>query len=155
MVLILNHIKFDLVPAYNSGSFLNTLYIPGPSSGFVNWISTDPNGFNQRLSDKNNSNNSLIKPMIRLVKYWNACNDYVYNSYELEQKLVDNSYWFCSNLKEYFFSAVNNLGTWSLSQAKTERVQRAKDIVAKVKELEENNMPDKAEAELQKLIPVL
>jgi hypothetical protein len=157
VVLELNHIMFDLVPAYkvNSIGWSDTLYIPGPRSGFAEWISTNPNGFNNRLTAKNNSENDLIKPMIRLVKYWNACNDYVYYSYELEKHLVDNTYFFCSNLKDYFFSAINSLSTSGLPQYKIDKVQRAKDIVAKVKEYEKNNLPDTAETEIKKLIPAL
>jgi len=151
VVLELNHIKFDLVPAYKN--WLNTLNIPAPKTGFTDWTSTDPNGFNRKLTDKNNNNSSLIKPMIRLVKYWNACDDYVFYSYELEQNLVDNWYMYCYNLKEYFFTAINNLSTWNLPQYKADKVQRAKDIVARVKEYEKDNMPVSAESEIKKLIP--
>ena len=150
---MLNHIKFDLVPAYKSGWIIETIYIPAPKSDYTDWVSTDPNGFNQKLTDKNNSNSSLIKPMIRLVKYWNARNDYVYYSYELEQTLVELSYWSCYNLKDYFFDAIKHLPTWGLPQYKAEKVQRAKDIVDKTIELEEDNMPNSAESEIKKLIP--
>jgi len=153
VVLELNHIKFDLVPAYRSDNLLNTLYIPAPATDFTDWTSTDPNGFNQKLTSKNNNNNSQIKPMIRLVKYWNASNGYVYESFGLEQDLVGQLYFFCTNLKDYLFSAIDGLSTWGLSQTKTNKVKRAKDIVAQVKEFERMEMPDKAESEIKKLIP--
>ncbi len=155
VVLILNHIKFDLVPAYKSGWLSETTYIPAPKSDFTNWISTDPNGFNTELSDKNNSHGSFIKPMIRLVKYWNACNSYVYYSYELEQSLIGISYWACSNLKDYFFEAIKYLPTWNLPQYKADKVQRAKDIVNKTQEYLNDNRPIAAEIEIKKLIPVV
>jgi len=154
VVLMLNHIKFDLVPAYKSGWIDSTL-IPAPDTDFTDWISTDPNGFNKELSDKNNTHNSLIKPMVRLVKYWNAINNYVYYSFELEKSLIGISYWTCSNLKDYFFEAVKYLPTWSLPQYKLDKVQRAQDIVVKTQEYLDDNRPYGAEAEIKKLIPEL
>lgn len=153
VVLELNHIKFDLVPAYKSGWIFETTYIPAPNSDFTDWISTDPNGFNQKLTNMNNSHSYLIKPMIRLVKYWNAYNSYVFYSYELEQKLLEPSYWLCSNLKDYVFAAIKSLSTWGLPQYKADKVQRAKDIVEKTIEYENDDMPISAESEIKKLIP--
>jgi hypothetical protein len=152
VVLKLNHIKFELVPAYSSWG---TKYIPAPKTDFTDWTSTDPNGFNQQLSEKNQNNKNLIKPMIRLVKYWNAVNDYVYNSYELEQDLVTNIYYFCDNLKDYFYSAINDLSTYGLSYTKSEKVERAKKLVKNVKEYENGGYPNTAELEIKKLIPPL
>ena len=72
VVLKLNHISFELVPAVNS--WLSGLQIPAPSNSYASWISTDPTGFNNDLIDTNNSNNFTIKPLIRLMKYWNVYN---------------------------------------------------------------------------------
>jgi len=157
VVLELNHIMFDLVPAYRATIMYmgSLLYIPGPSSSYVDWITTEPNEFNKRLTERNNYSNDLIKPMIRLVKYWNACNDYVYYSYELEQKLLDNMYMLCSNVKDYFYVAINNLSTSGLRQYKIDKVQRAKDIITRVKQFESNYQSDSAETEIKKLIPQL
>ena len=152
VVLEFNHIMFDLVPAYKS--FWGTLHIPSPSSSFLNWTSTDPNGFNDKLSQKNQNNNYQIKPMIRLLKYWNALNGYVYDSYLLEQHLVGTSY-YCSNLKEYFYSAVNSLPKWDLPQYKKDKVDRANKIVKDTKKYESDNMPNTAETEIKKLILAL
>ena len=150
--LSLNHIKFDLVPAYETWW---SKYIPAPKSDYTDWMTTNPNDFNKELSEKNESNLYLIKPMIRLIKYWNAQNEYVYNSYELEKTLVDNTYWYCTNLKDYFFSAINDLSTWGLSQYKTDKVERAKKLIQNTKDYESSDMPYSAEDEIKKLIPVL
>jgi hypothetical protein len=148
VVLKLNHIKFDLVPAYEN--WWGVLQIPAPSSSYQDWMSTDPNGFNDDLTSKNQNNSNLIKPMIRLVKYWNAQNGYVYDSFLLEKSMVANSYWSCYNLKDYFFEAINDLQTWDLPQYKKDKVQRAQDIAAKTKEYEEDDMPASAESEIKK-----
>ena len=153
VVLELSHIKFELVPAYKGYWFDSTYYIPGPTSGFSEWITTDPNGFNKQLSDKNQAHDYFIKPLIRLVKYWNASNGYVYNSYELEESLVNANYWFCHNLKDYFYAAINGLSTWNLPYYQAIKVNRAKEIVQNTKTLEDDNKPYSATQEIKKLIP--
>lgn len=151
VVLNLNHIKFELVPAYSA--WWGTLYIPAPASGFSEWMSTDPNGFNQKLEEKNKHNSYLIKPAIRLLKYWNADNGYVYSSYSLEQAVVAHWFWSCSNLKDYLFSFLDGLSTSGLPQYKIDKVNRAKVIVNKVRQLESDGYPGTAEFEIKKLIP--
>jgi hypothetical protein len=118
-------------------------------------MSTDPNGFNSDLTSKNKSNYNLIKPMIRLVKFWNAENGYIYDSFLLEKDLVGNSYWFCSNLKDYFFDAIEHLPTSGLSLYNRTKVDRTQKIIQKVKDYEANDMPASAETEMQKLIPIV
>ena len=39
---------------------------------FGSWMTTNPNDFNATLEAENKENKSLIKPSIRLFKYWNA-----------------------------------------------------------------------------------
>ena len=154
VILSLNHIKFDLVPAYRDWW---NLRIPATKSVFTseNWITTDPNDFNRELSQVNQNNYSLIKPTIRLVKYWNAQNGYVYDSFLLEKHLIATSYWSCFNLKEYFYAAIESLSTWNLASYKADKVDRAKKIVSATKDFESNGMPTSAELEIKKIIPEL
>lgn len=153
VVLELNHIKFDLVPAYKD--WLGTIYIPA-SSAYLNWMSTDPNGFNESLSSKNQNNDYLIKPLIRLMKYWNAQNGYVYESYAMEKAIIGAGYMWCTSLKDYFFKAIDDLSTWDLSaQWKKDKVQRAKDLVGKIKKYESDGYPALAAAEMERLLPAL
>ncbi len=152
VVLSLNHIKFDLVPAYRD---LWSLRIPATNSVFTseNWITTDPNDFNSELSQVNQNNYNLIKPTIRLVKYWNAQNGYIYDSFLLEKDLIAISYWSCFNLKEYFYSAIESLSTWNLATYKADKVDRAKKIVSDTKDYESRKLPVNAEMEIKKIIP--
>lgn len=110
LVLNLNHIKFELVPSYNAGYIFKDYKIPAPSSNYEDWISTDPNSFNDSLVRKNVANNSKIKPVIRLIKYWNTLNGHIYSSFQLEKHLINTNYgYFSTSLKDYFSAGVNSL----------------------------------------------
>ena len=67
VVLELNHIKFELAPAYTSWG---TIYIPAPASDYSQWISTNPNTLKDALNEKNRNNQYLIRKLVRLMKYW-------------------------------------------------------------------------------------
>ena len=148
IVLELNHIKFDLVPAL--ASMWGGYQIPdGPSA----WRTTNPNDYNSALTEKNKNNHSLIKPTIRLVKFWNAQNSYVYDSFALEKWIVDQSYFLISSQRDYLLSTIEKLGIPTNTQWNKDRVERAKKIVAEVRRLESASMPISAENEIKKLIP--
>lgn len=154
VILLLGHIWFDLVPAYRS--WWGQLYIPAPSSNFADWMTTDPTGFNSELQTANKKELYQLLPMIRLMKYWNATNGYVFESFALEQELASRAYWLCTNLKEYFYSGVNSLNAGIFApQWKRDKVNRAKKLVAAAKELEADGYPYLAEAEIEKLVPSL
>ncbi len=88
------------------------------------------------------------------MKYWNALNGYIFNSYALENKIVDADYWFATNQKDYFFKAFANLALeHSEAQWKKDRLNKAREIIAAVKKYEKANMLLEAEAEVKKLIP--
>lgn len=146
IVLNLNHIKFELVPALESWFGYS---IP---NGAGAWQLTNPNDFNEKLISKNNAERSLIKPTIRLAKLWNAQNGYVFDSYSLEKCIVEKSYWFCSNQKDYLFDVFDAMSYEGAVQWRKDKVRRAKDIVSKVREYERNNFPYIAEIEVKKLI---
>jgi predicted nucleotidyltransferase len=151
IVLNLSNIMFELVPAYKN--WLDVYKIPAPPSTLGDWISTDPLQFNKTLTDKNNNNNYKIKPLIRILKYWNAYNNYIFDSYELEQDVVDTTYFLCDNLKDYMYSYFAWVSTWNLPQYKCDKIDRARKIIEKAKELESNGNTYYAEEEIKKLIP--
>jgi len=152
IVLELSHIKFDLVPAIDD--VWSGYKIPASAADYLEWVSTNPNDFNQTLIDKNIEHKSLIKPLIRLIKYWNSKNNYVFDSYLLEKQIVGMYFWSCSDLKEYFYKAINNLEVdYFAAQWKHDKVTRAKEVVAKTMEYENDDMPYTAESEIKKLIP--
>lgn len=111
IVLELNHIKFELVPAYIPFSYSNGVYnIPnGPNQ----WIITKPNDFNNTLIECNKFNNSMIKPIIRLIKRWNVTNNgRNMQSFEIEKKIAENMYYArysCSNYTDYLKEAFTKI----------------------------------------------
>lgn len=152
IVLILGHIKFELVPAYRDWY---SLYIPAPASAYSNWIITDPSTFNEKVDRANKDNKFKIKPTIRVVKYWNAIGTRVFTSYELEGMIADKLFWNCSNIKDYIFSFINGIGTYGLSSSKQSKIERAKKIIQTVVENEQQGMPYTAEEKIRKLFPPL
>jgi Second Messenger Oligonucleotide or Dinucleotide Synthetase domain len=150
IVLELNHIKFELVPALAYAYPYSGYQIP---NGVDAWQHTNPTDFNTSLTNKNVEHNSLIKPSIRLLKYWNAYNGPIFNSYDLEQHVVNSFYFTSSNIKDYLFSTIENLGINTEAQWRKDALNRAKNIVAEVKRLENDGCPALAEIEVRKLIP--
>lgn len=148
VVLELNHIKFDLVPALLSWG--TTYQIPkGPDE----WQSTNPNDFNSTLETVNGNNSYLIKPTVRLVKFWNAEAGYVYDSYGLEKWIVGLGFYGCYTQKDYFFKVFDNLSANEVAQWRNDKITRAKDIIARVRKYEADDMPNSAEIEVKKLVP--
>lgn len=149
IVLELSNIKFELAPAYISWG---TYYIPAPASSYSDWISTNPSQMKTDLNNKHSANNYLIRDVILLLKYWNVKNGKVYSSYELERYVIDHWFFFCSNLKEYFYSAVEGLQTYNLPLYKSAKVDSLKQIVANTKKYEADGLPYTAETEIKKAI---
>lgn len=110
IVLELNHIKFELVPAYIS---YGMYYIPQNSS---EWMYTNPNNFNEKLIECNKNNSYKIKPIVRLLKHWNIQrNSRQLSSYQLEDKIASEmaySYITCTSYTDYLKSALSNLRTY-------------------------------------------
>ena len=153
IVLKLNHIKFELVPAlstYTEGQYR----IPDKANSYSDWIYTNPNYFNKELTEKNKNNNCKIKPMIRLVKYWNADRGHLFYSFLKEKDIVDKYYYNCSNVKDYFFYYMLSMSDSGYKYQKTaDEVKRAKKIINQVKEYEKAGYPVTAENEIKKLLP--
>lgn len=147
IVLELNHIRFDLVPA--TTTWAGELQIPNGSGG---WMTTNPNDFNSTLEAKNKEHKSLIKPTIRLFKYWNATAGFPFQSFEMEKWVCGLSFFWLTNQKDYFFAVIDNLNTsTSYSQWVNNEITRAKNIVTNVKQHEKDEMPVTAENEIKKL----
>lgn len=148
IVLELNHIQFDLVPAVRS--WWSGLRIP--DRGGL-WQSTDPDGFNQTLTERNGQCGNQLKPAIRLVKRWNAANNYPFESFALEQWITQCNYWTCANLSDYVLAIFEKMSPPGGAQRAMQVVVRAKQRVAKIRKLQQDGNEGAAERELAKLIP--
>lgn len=149
VVLQLNHIKFDLVPAlHQQWSF--SYRIP---NGSLAWQDTNPNDFNATLNEKNAAELYLLKPAIRLMKFWNARNGYVFDSYSLEKYIVGLSFYLAYNIRDYVFTVFDNIYLGSdQAQWRRDKIDRAKAIIANVRRLENDARSFAAEVEVKKLI---
>lgn len=109
IVLELNHIKFELVPAYVS---YGLYYIPKDSS---NWQYTDPDGFYSDLQECNKNNSYRIKPVIRLMKHWNIEKNYRdMASFLLEKEIAEGmkyAYISCARCTDYLKKPLKPLNT--------------------------------------------
>lgn len=152
IVLSLNHIRFELVPAvYNYG-----YYIPSPASSWTDWVATNPNATNQALLDKNKSANHQIKPLVRLVKFWNATQGYPFASFAIEQFIMQMSFYSCVSLRDYFYAFWAHIGYNAIAaQSVKEKVDRAKKYAAQAKAYETAGLPTSAEVEMKRLVPPL
>lgn len=110
IVLELNHIKFELVPAYE---YYGMYYIPKNSS---EWMYTNPNDFNNKLVECNKNNSYKIKPVVRLLKHWNIQkNSRGLYSFELESKIANEmtyAYISCISYTDYLKSSLGKLRTY-------------------------------------------
>ena len=154
IVLTLNHIRFELVPAiYDTW---NGYRIPSPRSSWSDWMDTNPSEANQAILDKNKNNDYEIKPLVRLVKYWNAQQGHPFASYELEKWIVNNYFYSCSTQRDYFYQFWADFSyTFGTAQYIKDKVDRAKKYARDAKNYENDDMPISAEAEIKKIIPVL
>lgn len=157
VVLELNHIRFELVPALQS--WWNGLQIPAKGSGYQSWQETDPKGFNEKLTSANQANGNLIKPLVRVMKYWNAIAGHPFESYALEQQVAGHGYGFfgllaSGQIGEFFFQIVDalELGLFA-PQWKRDAVARLKQYSSQARALERTGQIIQAETVMAKLMP--
>ena len=107
--LELNHIKFDLVPAYCKNSLLwgKEYFIPDKNYG---WMQTTPNDINQTLKERNQEcGNNIIRNAIRLCKHWNAAANYPFESYLMEKKILGLRYLNANDTYSRFVYTLNDV----------------------------------------------
>ena len=151
VVLKLNHIKFELVPAYKSFS---SYYIPNGNGG---WMTTNPNDFNSKLTEANNNNSFKIKPLIRLIKNWNVnVNKRALKSYKIEERITENmaySYISCSSYTDYAKRAFSEIKGLTFDPLVSSRINLAIERIDKALKNEEDGLPISAELEIKKVFP--
>lgn len=150
IVVELDHINFDLVPGiFDEGVFYDSIEIPGKEN---DWIETSPQKFNKTLVEANTRCSSILKPIIRVLKYWNACSGYPYSSFELESMLANFNY-SGDNYQKAFFYAIDNLETWSYPGIVSQKVEALQKKAKYVKEFLDNNDLVNAKRMVSKILP--
>jgi len=141
VVLELNKIKFDLVPSRIVDNFFSSSYQIPDKNG--SWMNTDPSGFNTKLTQANTRYNSLVKPMVRLFKRWNANYSYPFSSYELENLIADVNF-SGDNYETGFLYTINQFSTYGLSVDATQKVNTIKSNGKWIKEYLDRDNQEKA-----------
>ncbi len=155
LVLDLNHIRFELVPALKNW-YGNNFRIPEKRLNYQSWQETDPKGFNDKLTRANQINGNIIKPLIRVMKYWNAKSGYPFESYNLEKIVVNHSYsifGYLPQISDYFYLIVEALEINHFSKLNKESVIHLKKMVSQVKIFDHAGQFAQAEYILMKLLP--
>ena len=128
IVLELNHIKFELTPAYVSNEIY---YIPRNSS---EWMYTDPD-------------------VVRILKHWNIQNNYrELASFSLEKKVAEElmyAYFSCTSYSDYLKNALGKIKYITDYR----RVDKALECIDKALQLEKDGYPYLAEAKIKEAFP--
>lgn len=135
IVLQMQHIKFEITPAIYS-NFFKQYKIKGAQNG---WIYTDCTSDLSNISTANRNNYYKIKPVIRLVKYWNVTkNRKSFSSYQIEQQIV-NHYLFdrCQfyNTKEYLYNCLCLIRVLAIYDDQKRRLERDIEVVRQALQL--------------------
>jgi predicted nucleotidyltransferase len=141
VVLELNHIKYDLVPAHqrDEGWFTTSMVMYIPESD-TEWMETDPHGFSKKLDSVNENYDYNVKRIIRLLKAWNAKVGYPLESYSLEKEIAKMNF-SGDNIEEGFFYAIENLSTYRDSSSEERKIKALQDNAEKVQDaLEDDNI---------------
>jgi len=141
VVLEMSNIKFDLVPCRIKRSFWKDKYQIPDKTG--DWMDTDPTGFNQDLTDANTRYSSIVKPIIRLLKCWNANSGYPYYSFDLEQIIADLNFK-KNNYESGFLYAIENLPIDDLPDYQARRVETLKNNKDRIEDYLERENQEKA-----------
>jgi predicted nucleotidyltransferase len=145
VVLELNKIKFDLVPCVARTNFWGTEKLHIPDS-YNNWQETEPFTFAGELSAANTRYNSIVKPVIRLLKLWNAGSGYPLASFSLEQEIAGMNF-SGDNYESGFFYAIQQL---TVSHNK---VTTLKNNAERVREYLDSDNSERAMHWLYKILP--
>lgn len=150
IVLELNHIMFELTPAYVNNGL--KYYIPnGPSE----WMYSNPTALANSILECNRNNAYKIKPVVRLLKYWNVQkNGRGYKSYLIETKVADNmkySYFNCTSYTEYLLKALTYINPYGLDS----KANSLKSTIEEALRLEGIGCPASAEDKIKEKFPPL
>lgn len=153
IVVELSHVRFELVPAYIHEGWSKTIRIPGTPAKELQWIDTDPNKFKTALFEKNTEKKGLTIPIIKILKYWNALNDYPFRPYTIEKITVDENV-SGANLKECLYDFCNELSKYEKSTEGEKAYKSLAERIRRLKILEKENLSEYIEQEMAAFLPM-
>lgn len=155
VVVELSHVRFELVPAHVEVGFWGgkTIKIPGTPAKELQWIETDPGAFKTVLLEKNEEKKGLTIPTIKLLKYWNAINNYPFRPYTIEKIAVDENV-SGANLKECLYDFSDELSKYEKSAEGEKGFRLLAERIRRLKVLEKENIPEYIEQEMAAFLPM-
>lgn len=152
----LEHIRFELVPAYWETYIIDEdeLKIPAPRNKELKWIPTEAIRLKNDLLEKEKTEKGMMIPMIKLIKYFNTLQGRPYDSYIIEKFALSRSYP-CKNLRDYFFEIINDMVISGQTDEQKKFVSQLKAIRENLMWFEKRSMNDHIELELQKFLPLI
>lgn len=117
------------------------------------WMITTPDGFYSSLTECNKLNNCKVKPIIRLIKYWNINkNNRDLKSYELEVELAKGlmiAFLNCTSYTDYLKCALNTLKY----STNNDHINKTLSCIEEALRLEEEGYSNSAINEIKKIFP--
>jgi predicted nucleotidyltransferase len=151
IVIDMNHVKFEIVPSYFVSETAKK--IPAPRSTEFSWINTYPKEAKTAIDNKDRVNKGLIRPVIRILKYWSYLNGAVFRSYPIEKTLIDKSY-SGANLRDYYLLAASAIIESASTVDQKSVCNTLKEHNRRLKALELAKIPEYIELELAKFLPL-
>lgn len=129
IVLQMQHIKFEITPAIKDGCLY---YIKkSPTEWMYTLCLTDLTN----ITKANKANCYMIKPVLRLIKYWNVNKNYKsFSSYRIEQQIVayySTCRYYGYDTKQYLLTGLKQLNSLVVTSFQRERLDKA---ISKVQE---------------------
>lgn len=157
IALDLNNIKFEIMPAIQLwGKVFPGYNIPAPVSVVLEWTNTYPQKLHEDLDKADKRNDGMLRPVIRLIKYWNVLNGKILTSFRIEEYVINHVFLGCNDLAAYFLEAARFLAqAEALSDYKRQKLY---GFTSKIEQaIRCRNLWDDVSAEvlLRKMLPEL
>ncbi|MDH4273531.1 MAG: hypothetical protein OEW08_00685 [Gammaproteobacteria bacterium] len=69
-----------------------------PARSTAGWLYINPTECMRRLEFADQFNRGMVRPLIRVAKYWNATHDYPFHPFEIEQAIINKGYQYSGGL---------------------------------------------------------
>lgn len=157
MVIDLGNVRFEIIPAVKMyGASYSRYNIPAPHQSILQWIDTYPEEIEHSLNESNRCNNFMLKPLIRLLKYWNVTNGKILTSYKIEQYVSSHVFRGCCNIEDYFMEGASWLSmAQPLTDVKRQKVRALQLALSEIRRLKQNGQEALAVLQLRSVLPYL